>query len=229
MKGALLMKISNNNPIRFWSITSGISLLIMAIAAGYAYGFSFSKIYVENNSLQTMTNIQSNSTVFYSGVIAWCLILVADIIVSYGLYRYLKPSHTLIALISGSLRLTYSVFLAIGIAFLFAKNTEIFLRIWSLGLFVFGFHLIITGIGVFLSTETPNLLGFLLIIAGIGYSLTHGLQNFIPQATTFATYLETFLTIPMTVGELSFAIWLFIKGGRKISQQPSNASVPDAL
>ncbi len=222
------MKTSNNNPIRFWSITSGISLLIMAIAAGYAYGFSFNQIYVENNALQTMTNIQSNSTLFYSGAIVWCLILATDIIVSYGFYRFLKPIHKPIALISGSLRLTYSVFLAIGIAFLFAKNTEIFLKMWSLGLFVFGFHLIITGIGVLISTETHNLLGFLLIIAGIGYSLIHGLQNFIPQVSTFAAYLETFLTIPMTIGELSFGIWLFIKGGRKINQQPSIAPVPDA-
>lgn len=222
------MKTSNNNPIRFWSITSGISLLIMAIAAGYAYGFSFNQIYVENNALQTMTNIQSNSTLFYSGAIVWCLILATDIIVSYGFYRFLKPIHKPIALISGSLRLTYSVFLAIGIAFLFAKNTEIFLKMWSLGLFVFGFHLIITGIGVLISTETHDLLGFLLIIAGIGYSLIHGLQNFIPQVSTFAAYLETFLTIPMTIGELSFGIWLFIKGGRKINQQPSIAPVPDA-
>lgn len=222
------MKTSNNNPIRFWSITSGISLLIMAIAAGYAYGFSFNQIYVENNTLQTMTNIQSNSTLFYSGAIVWCLILATDIIVSYGFYRFLKPIHKPIALISGSLRLTYSVFLAIGIAFLFGKNTEIFLKMWSLGLFVFGFHLIITGIGVLISTETHNLLGLLLIIAGIGYSLIHGLQNFIPQVSTFATYLETYLTIPMTVGELSFGIWLLIKGGRKINQQPSNDPVPDA-
>ncbi|VDN47097.1 conserved membrane protein of unknown function [Petrocella atlantisensis] len=222
------MKTSNNNPIRFWSITSGISLLIMAIAAGYAYGFSFNQIYVENNTLQTMTNIQSNSTLFYSGAIVWCLILATDIIVSYGFYRFLKPIHKPIALISGCLRLTYSVFLAIGIAFLFGKNTEQFLKMWSLGLFIIGFHLVITGIGAFLSTETPKLFGVLLIIAGISYSLIHGLQNFVPQAISLAAYIESFLTIPMTVGELSFGIWLLIKGGRKINQQPSNDPVPDA-
>lgn len=222
------MKTSNNNSIRFWSIISGISLLIMAIAAGYAYGFSFNQIYVENNSLQTMTNIQSNSTLFYSGAIVWCLILATDIIVSYGFYRYLEPTHKPIALISASLRLIYSIFLAIGIAFLFGKNTEIFLEMWSLGLFVIGIHLTLTGIGTFLSTETPNLFGFLLIIAGISYSLIHGLQNFVPQATSFSTYLETFLTIPMTFGELSFGIWLLIKGGQKINQQPSIAPAPDA-
>lgn len=223
------MKISKNNPIRFWSIISGISLLIMAIAAGYAYGFSFNQIYVENNSLQTMENIQSNSTLFYSGAIVWCLILATDIIVSYGFYRYLEPTHKPIAIISGSLRLMYSLFLAIGIVFLFGKNTEIFLKMWSLGLFVIGFHLTVTGIGAFLSSETPNLLGLLLIIAGVGYSLIHGLQNFVPQAASFATSLEAILAIPMTVGELSFGIWLLIKGGKKVNQKTSNAPVQTTL
>jgi len=218
--------------MRFWSIASGVSLLIMAIAAGYAYGFSFNQIYVENDSLQTMTNIQSNSILFYSGAIVWCLILITDIIVSYGFYRYLKATHKIIAAISGILRLIYSILLAIGIAFLFGKNTEIFLKMWSIGLFVIGFHLIITGIGAFLSVETPNLFSYLLIIAGISYSLIHGLENFVPQAITFSMYLESFLAIPMTIGELSFGIWLLIKGGRRsinglqtpLSQTPLNST-----
>lgn len=221
------MKISKNNPIRFWSMISGISLLIMAIAAGYAYGFSFNQIYVDNNPVQTMENIKSNSTLFYSGALVWCLILATDIIVSYGFYRYLEPTHKPIAMISGSLRLVYSLFLAVGIVFLFGKNTEVFLQMWSLGLFVIGFHLTVTGIGAFLSSETPNLFGFLLIVAGVGYSLIHGLQNFVPQASSFATTLEGFLAIPMTVGELSFGIWLLIKGGKKISQITSIAPVTD--
>lgn len=223
------MKTSNNNPIRFWSIISGTSLLIMAIAAGYAYGFSFNKLYVANNASQTMANIQSNSALFYSGVIVWCLILATDLIVSYGFYRYLKPTHELIAIFSGSLRLIYSIFLGIGIAFLFGKNTETFLKMWSLGLFIIGFHLVITGVGAFLSKETPNLFSLLLIIAGAGYSLIHGLQNFVPQAAAFATSLETILAVPMTIGELSFGVWLLIKGGRKLSPRPSNVPDQDAL
>lgn len=223
------MKTSKMNPIRFWSIVSGTSLLIMAIAAGYAYGISLSQIYVENNPLQTMTNIQSNSTLFYSGAIVWCLIFVTDIIVSYGFYRYLRPAHKTIAILSGVLRLIYSTFLAIGIAFLFGKNIEIFLKVWSLGLFIFGFHLIITGIGIFKSNKTPGLFGLLLIIAGIGYSLTHGLQNFVPQAVSLAALLETYLSIPMTVGELIFAMWLLTRGGRIINQQPSIVPDQDVL
>ena len=105
--------------------------------------------------------------------------------------------------------------------------TEIFLKMWSLGLFVIGFHLTVTGIGAFLISETPNLLGFLLIIAGVGYSLIHGLENFVPQAMSFAASLEALLAIPMTVGELSFGIWLLLRGGKKVNQKASIATVID--
>lgn len=115
------MNTYKNNPVRFWSIIYEVSILIMAIAAGYAYGLSFNQIHVENNNLQTLRNIQSNSTLFYSGVFVWCIILITDIIVSYEFYRYLKPTHKTIAIISGALRLIYSIFLGIGISFLYSR------------------------------------------------------------------------------------------------------------
>jgi hypothetical protein len=99
---------------------------------------------------------------------------------------------------------------------------------WSLGLIVIGLHLTVTGLGVFQSNKTPNILGVLLIIAGIGYSLIHGLQNFLPQIQDFTDSLESILSIPMTIGELSFGIWLLVRGGKNINQQFSDVPVQDA-
>ena len=96
-----------DNPIRFWSLISGISLIIMALAAGYAYGFSFNQIYVANNPAQSLINIESNYSLFISGALAWCLILLADLIVSYGFYRFLRPISKMWAIISGLLRLYF--------------------------------------------------------------------------------------------------------------------------
>ncbi len=223
------MNKSNHNPIRFWSKMSGISLLIMAVTAGYAYGFSFNQIYVVNNPVQTLINIESNNTLFITGALAWCVILITDLIVSYGFYRFLKPIHKRWAITSGLLRLIYSLFLAVGILHLISKDLEGFRLLWSQGLFIIGFHLIATGLGTFHSEKVPNLLGILLIIAGTGYSLIHGLENFTPQNIKLVNTLVTILAIPMTIGELSFGIWLLIRGGRTFTQQPSNAPVQDVL
>lgn len=217
------MKNRATNPLHFWIKLSGVSLLLMAIAAGYAYGFVFTQFYIPNNSSQTLINIQSNFSLYLSGIGAWCLILLTDIIVSYGFYRFLKPVHSNYAIASGLLRLLYSGLLAIAIVFLFAYNMDRFVFFWSIGLFVFGFHLIATGLGCFYLPAIPRIFGLLLIIAGSGYSLIHGLENFIPQAEAFASSLEALLIAPMTIGELSFGLWLLLRGGKKINPQPLNA------
>ena len=218
-----------NKPIAFWSKISGISILIMAIAAGFAYGFSFQQIYVSNNPLKTLSNIESNYSLFIWGLLAWCIILIADLIVSYGFYRFLKPIHKKWAIASGLLRLIYSMFLAVGIFLLFSKDFDTFLLVWSQGLFVFGFHLMATGLASLYSKNIPKVLGLLLIIAGSSYSLIHGLENFTPQYMELVKALEGILTIPMTIGELLFAIWLLIRGGRTLSQQPLSDLSQDGL
>jgi len=217
------------NPLRFWSISSGISLIIMALAAGYAYAFAFSTIYVENNTLETLRNIEMNTGLYYSGALVWCLILIMDLIVSYGFYKYLQAFNVLLARLSGLLRLIYSVFLAIGIGFLFAKHMDLFVTMWTLGLVLIGFHLMATGIGVFYSYEAPKVLAILLLIAGFSYSLINGLESFLPSAMALATSLQSILMLPMTIGELSFGIWLLIKGGRSFNQQASKTPVQDVL
>lgn len=203
--------------IRFWSIITGVSLLIMAIAAGYAFGFSFSEIHVEDNNLQTLDNIKSNPALFYSGAIIWLVILITDLIVTVGLYKYLSNFSKLYAIGSGLTRLVYSLILGYAILTLFNKNTQSFLSIWSFGLLIFGFHLIITGIGTLKRSEVPILLSILIIISGLSYILVNGIENFIPSAIALANSLESILTLPMALGELAFAIWLLVKGGKTYS------------
>ncbi len=211
--------------IRRWSLISGISLLIMIVAAGYAYGYVFSQVYESGNVITTLSNIQTNYMLYVTGIVAWGLILVLDLLISYGFYLYLKPIQGKLALTSGLLRLAYSFFLGIAILFLIRNDIELFNRIWSFGLIIFGFHLTITGIAVISKTGLLRILGILLIIAGMSYSLIHGLDNFLPELETFTASLESILVVPMTIGELFFGIWLLVKGGKLPNQQPLSDSV----
>ncbi len=208
--------------IRRWSIISGISLLIMTLAAAFAYGYVFSSFYVTGQPETTMNNILNNPTLYYLGAFAWCLILITDLLVAYGFYVFLTTAKRTLAITSGLLRLIYSVSLAVGIFYLFAKNTGLFLKFWSLGLFIIGFHLAITGIAVFFTANVPKILAILLLIAGTGYSLIHGLENFIPEGQMLAQTLEKILAAPMTIGELSFGLWLLFKGGKSTTLRHSD-------
>lgn len=219
----------NKKSVRLWSIISGASLLIMALAAGIAYGFIFNSIYTEGNPSLTISAIENNSELYNTGLLLWCIILITDLLVSYGFYKFLNTIRRSLALVSGFLRLAYSIVFAVAILFLFMKSPDRFMNIWSVGLFIFGFHLIVTGIVVLNSSNFLKLIGVLLIIAGTGYSLINGILIFIPQATDLADTLETILVAPMTIGELSFGIWLLVRGGKSLNPQVSDLHIQGAV
>ena len=63
--------------------------------------------------------------------------------------------------------------------------------------------------------EIPNILSYITIIAGISYMLTSLLKLEVPNSQLVNT-LVMILALPMTIGELGLAIWLLIKGGKKV-------------
>ncbi len=211
---------------RKYALLAGISLLIMALLAGYSFGFVMNSIYVENDPITTAANIASSNLLYLSGNLGWVLILIADVLVAIGFYMVLKHINKKMAILSASFRLLYSAIFAIGIANLFWNNIEAFMKFWSLGLFVIGFHLIFTGIATFYTKQIPFIIGLLLIIAGTGYSLIHGIYNFLPAYTELGTTIESIMGLPMTIGELTFGFWLIIKGG-KSNQPASDAELAD--
>jgi len=87
-------------------------------------------------------------------------------------------------------------------------------RVWSLGLIVFGLHLLIIAYLILKSDFIPKFLGILLCIAALSYILIHSMYLFLPQYETTTLLIEKILSLPMAVGELGFGLWLLIKGGK---------------
>jgi hypothetical protein len=85
-------------------------------------------------------------------------------------------------------------------------------RLWSYGLILFGIHLIFLSIASF--RYESKIIGILLLAAGISYFLIHTMENFLPQFSDLTARLEVILTIPMTLGEMLFALWMIIRGGK---------------
>ena len=94
------------------------------------------------------------------------------------------------------------------------RNFELFEAIWFGGLVLFGVHLIVTGILMNLHRRIPKVLGYLTLVAGVAYIIIHlaRLADLNPQ---YVKVVETILTLPMVLGELGLAIWLWVKGGKK--------------
>ncbi|WP_417611951.1 DUF4386 domain-containing protein [Owenweeksia hongkongensis] len=220
---------ANNTFLSRFAIIAGASLLLMAITAGFSFGYAHSQIVQLGDANTTLQNLLNSKGLFQAEILGWCLILVLDVIVAWALYHFFKSVNKSISALTAWIRIIYSIILGMAIAQLmnicnlFTETNEVtaqlvmhhfqsFENIWTLGLIVFGFHLI--GLGYLALKSRLRFWGVLLIVAGFSYSLVCTLKQF-QSLESLAANLEIILSIPMTVGELGFAVWLLIRGKKR--------------
>ncbi|MEQ8686091.1 MAG: DUF4386 domain-containing protein [Imperialibacter sp.] len=226
------MKNSNRKD----AIVAGVSLIIMALAAGYAYGYVQSSLVVVGNPAATLTNLNNTPGLFGSGVIGWVIILITDLLVAWSLYRFFTQVDARISLATGLVRAVYSGILAFAIfhlagvwQMLFSANQDAvalmnlvagFEKYWSLGLIVFGVHLLGLGYLSLKSSTVPKWMGWSLYVAGLSYMAIHTAKAIAPQAADAVAMAEMTLGAPMAIAEMALAVWLIWKGGKSKRSLP---------
>lgn len=214
------------------ALIAGGSLLLMAVSAGFAFGFVYSDLLVAGDPQATIRRFSEHLPRFQAGLLAWMLILLLDLLVAWALFGYFRSTHIDLARITAWLRLLYSAMLAIAITDLaraglllrtpdpltlaidFQLGLQAFEQTWGLALMLFGLHLLGLGWLCLRSTQVPNLLGYLLLIAGVGYTFLEVTGVFLPGGAPWLTQTEQILVAPLALGELAFAGWLIFRGGR---------------
>ncbi|RCW52024.1 DUF4386 domain-containing protein [Paenibacillus prosopidis] len=220
------------------ALAAGTSLIIMALAAFFSFGFVHGSLVVQGDASATFNNIMSSNMLFKAEIFGWIIILILDIVVAWAFYIFLEPINKSLSLLGAWLRLTYSAILGIAImnlvfVLLLSKGTdylssfkidqlqaltmlffEAFESIWSIGLIIFGGHLMIVGYIAFKSDSIPKVIGILLLLASIGYIVIHLCQTFLPQYDGVISILNIVFMVPMIAGELGFGIWLLFRGGK---------------
>lgn len=210
------------------ALISGISIVLMAVFAGYSFGYVLETLVVQGDPATTAENIKSAPAMFRGGIYGWLVIFICDLFAAWGLYLFFKQVDKSLSWWTGFLRFAYAGFLGVaiyklyGVIGLIGQNVvdgnevmnfiDGFNNVWTMGLIVFGFHLVGVGILSYRAEFMHKIWGVLLIIAGVGYIFVSTLDQFLPQLD-IAT-LEMVLSVPMTIGELGLAIWLLIKGGK---------------
>lgn len=221
--------------LRQAAIIAGVSILVMTIAAFIAEGTTIGNLFVENNAETTTMNILASAMLFRFGVFSWLVILICDVLAAWGLYIFLRPVNKSLSLLTAWFRLIYVVILATALLYLFdvllitkgadnylaAWGTDLlqaqvllsmngFYQAWSIGLIIFGIHILGLGYLILRSTYVPNYWGVLLIIAGIGYLLTNCIDLLIPGYKDIKKILEWIFIIPM-LAEVGLGFWLLLK------------------
>lgn len=205
---------------------TGWSLIFMAITGGFSLGYAFPELFTPHKIDHLKDHILHNWGLYQLMVFGILVTLILDLIVSYTLYLYFKNDHKRVSLVSGLLRLIYTVLFGVATFYLIQNllidepsnqivytNFQRFQTIWYSGLMLFGIHIFLTGILMKWHQKIAKVLYYLTIIAGVAYFLIHGLKLITPEAEIISK-LELILMIPMILGELGLAIWLLIKGGK---------------
>ena len=200
-------------PVKLSKIT-GISYLIIFFAAIFGNFLVLEAIL--NDPVNT---IQNDGLMVRFGIIAFLLTVVFDVVVAWALFLLFK-SHPL-SLLSTLFRMMHAAIMGVALYTLpltlnlntaeqILTQVEQFNTIWLIGLFFFGIHLILLGniIG------RPKIIVFFLIIAGVMYMIDTGAHFLLSDYDSYSTIFLALVAIPSIIGEMSFAIWLLIKGVR---------------
>jgi len=222
--------------LRRGAIVAGVAILIMAVAAVFATDLVLNRLTVPGDAAATTDNIRASEVLFRAGIFGWLIILICDVLAAWGLYVFLKPVDKSISLLMAWFRLVYVAILGTsllslvivlllvsGDGYLAALGVDqlqghvlLFLNafgdMWSIGLLVFGFHILLLGYLAFKSGYIPRVLGVLLMSAFVGYLLTNSANLLSPNYESYRAILEWPFLVPMVLGEVGLAVWLLFKG-----------------
>lgn len=206
------------------AILIGVSLITMSIAAFFGVN-GLDQIELGLTKANPILDVG----VLKGSLIGWLVILIADILVAWGLYQLFETTDRGLSLLMAWLRMVYVVFLGIAMVFLIQctlvdavtiEDTTVkelmnliqsFREVWSFGLIVFGLHLLGLGYLCLKTVFIHRLIGILIFIAGIGYLIVHIGHVVIANFDAYQSTVEMIFILPMIFGELGLAFWLLVK------------------
>ncbi|MCZ4409471.1 DUF4386 domain-containing protein [Cryomorphaceae bacterium 1068] len=193
---------------------AGISYLIIFFAAIFANFFA-----LESIIQAPIETVENNDLIVRIGIIAFLITVVFDVVVAWAL-KELYKSHSLTVL-STYLRMMHAAIMGVAIFALplalkettrqgILSQVDTFNYIWLIGLFFFGIHLTLLS----KIAPVPKVIKVFLAIAGVIYVADTAAHFLLSNYSDFATVFLLLVAIPSIFGEMSFALWLLIRGGK---------------
>jgi len=211
------------------ALVAGVAILMIAALAGFANFVALEGLVTGGDATKTARDILASEGSFRFATAAFVLVVVLDVVVAWGLFAFFKTVSRDVSLLAGSLRLAYAAVFAVAVSQLAGAlhllsnadylrtftpdqlRTQALLKItdfhdiWTVGLVLFGVHLVLVGYLIYRSGFAPKLLGILVAVAGVGYLV----DSF--GALLYAGYAVS-VSVFTFVGEVLLMLWLLIKG-----------------
>lgn len=221
---------------RALSRMAGIGYLVIIATGIFAEFFVRASLIVPGDAGATAANIGGAQTLFRLGIAAEFIMLASDVALAMLLYVLFRGAGQGWAMLAAFFRLTHasvvgvnllSMFLPLlllgGAPYLAAFAPEqlhalvlLSLETQSLGYLIgltfFGFHCLVMGYLVYRSGYVPKVLGVMLVVAGVGYLVDSFGRTLLVDYDAYASLFQMAVFLPAFLGELSFALWLLVKG-----------------
>jgi hypothetical protein len=218
---------------------AGILYLIIIVCGIFSEVFIRASLIVKGDAVATATNILASEWLFRIGFAADALMILSDVAIAVLFFVLLEPVSKTLSLTAAVFRLAQAVVLGINLLNYYAPllllngdgvaaafGTErmyslvmLFLDIHShgydLGLLFFGLSSLILGHLIVRSDYFPGVLGYGLMAAAVVY-LTGSFTRFLFPG--FVSLIAPIYIVPF-IAELSFCLWLLVKG---IRTRPTN-------
>jgi len=223
------------NSVKKTARVTGLFYLAIFFANLFVFIFVSGSLNVAGDAAATAENIRASEALYRSGVVSYLIVFLSEIGATVLLYKLLKPVNETVALLMMVTRLMQAAVHAVNLVnFIFPLiliNGGDYLTTFTTGqvdslvlLFTdahyygvlvseafFAVSLFLLGYLVYKSELFPSILGIMLAIAGAGYVLDSFGIFLLPQE---AALFANIMIAPAIIAELSFTLWLLIKGVR---------------
>ena len=228
--------LPNQDTTQSYARFAGIGYLLIIISGIFAEFFVRSSLIVPGDPSATATNIVGSEFLFRSGLASEFLMLSADVAVALALYVVFKGVNRSLALLAAFFRLTHAsivganllnVYVPLlllgdgGYLTSFGEGQRQALALllleahgygYAIGLVFFGVYCWILGYLILRSQLVPRILGYLLLVAGSGYLIDSFGRTLLSNYADYQNLLGMVVLLPAFVAELSFSLWLVVKG-----------------
>ena len=216
--------------------TAGALYLAIAVCGGFSIGYVPMQI-VSGDTATSSANLLANQGLFRLGIIADSLVILFELALTailYQMFRHVGPKMAMVALISRASMITVmgiNMLLWVMPYILLTRDTgwdtvqqnalvQMFFDTHATGVFVwqlfFGMHLLALGWLTLKSGVVPKLLGRGLFIGAFGY-LLQGIVELTFTDVAVLDYAYIALLVIVTLSEISFGLWLLVRGSRTSS------------
>jgi len=221
---------------RLYARVAGMAYLVIIVTGIFAEFFVRSNLIVPGDAAATARNIAASEILFRTGIAGEFLMLLGDVLVAGALYVVFRGFSRNLALLAAFFRLAQAAVLGVNLLNTYVPlllladggyltafqpeqlNALVLLALeahsfgYLIGLVFFGVHCMILGYLVVKSAYVPRILGVLLVIAGVGYLVDSFGRTLLPTYDDHANLFLVIVFVPAFVAEVSFCLWLLLKG-----------------